>query len=349
MNGYQRTIFFTKSPLVGKYRYKDEFQIFPANLESMPKSQFQRHFPNILEYRIKEFDQVSFSSEKIESASLKELFSFTATTLTLQDRILDFLTAVSNNRFFRYKDSEGNWGMPMTKEEIDEEMNTWSSKWCMRMFHFPELPNQLRIESLTDNNIPTIVRENHKTFYTYNPSLDADTQQHIRLPDTIDELFDSYFSLSTIERNIMDGVISFLNSAIETFTMHKTLSLVAVFTSLETLMNLEFKDVSNERCEKCGQLKYSIAMKFREFLMKYIGDSQNNKKKFNSLYSLRSKIVHTGTQLRTEKLFADVPDEVQTEEYLKRAEVLQLGKLAFANWLLTKPYGVNKRRVIVKI
>jgi hypothetical protein len=113
---------------------------------------------------------------------------------------------------------------------------------------------------------------------------------------------------------------------------------------LETLTNLEFKEDSNERCNECNQIKYSIAKKFREFLLKYIGDSQHNKKKFNSFYSLRSKIVHTGTQLKTEKLFAEVPDEVQTEEYMKRAEVLQLGKFALTNWILTKPVGVNRVR-----
>ena len=57
------------------------------------------------------------------------------------------------------------------------------------------------------------------------------------------------------------------------------------------------------KCEECGQQKYGVSRKFREYLLKYIGDSPNNKRKFNNYYSLRSKIVHTGRQLKTELLF----------------------------------------------
>jgi len=53
MNEFQKTIIFTKTPLAGYFRYSDLFQIYPADLEKMPESTFQEHYPVILEYRIK--------------------------------------------------------------------------------------------------------------------------------------------------------------------------------------------------------------------------------------------------------------------------------------------------------
>jgi len=342
MGYYQRAIFFTKSPLGGKYRYKDEFQIFPANLENLPKSAYQKHYPNILEYRINEEDYVPLSVIISDYDNLNELFSSTAISLNVQDRILDFLTAVTNNAFFRYTSSEGNWGMPMTKDIPDSEMNSWSSKWCMKLFHFPELPEQLKINGLTETRFDPIIKIRHKEFYTNDPNLDSDSKKQINLPDTIDYLLDSYFALSEEDKSIINSSISFTVSAIELFNLRKTLSLLASFTSMETMVNLEYKEIPVETCDRCGQQRYSIAKKFKGFLLKYIGDTEANKKKFNDYYSLRSKVIHTGRQLKSEKLFADIPEEEGQKDYLTRIEILQIGKLAITNWLLTKPYGVNK-------
>ncbi len=186
MGYYQRAIFFTKCPLKGKYRYKNEFQLFPADLLfNLPKSAFQKHYPNILEYYINDKDYVPLEHFLSEYNNLNELVSSTTILLKIQNRILDFLTAITNNAFFRYRDLEGNWGMPMLKDIPDGERNSWSSKWCMKQFHFPELPEQLKIDTLSELNIATIRREKHKLFYTNDPSLDSDRKKEIIFPDVL--------------------------------------------------------------------------------------------------------------------------------------------------------------------
>ncbi len=330
---YHRAIFFTKVPLGGHYKYKDIFQIFPCELENMPISKLQKHYPNILEFWTTEEDLIEVPTEFYE---LKELFNKTATTITKQDRIFALLSTFTNNLFFRYTDTTGTWGIPILKDDPGEEANSWSSKWCWNMYHFPDLPRQFKITSFSKQKLPDIKKTPHMEFFTCDPNLDFDSTKEIILPSTIDELFDSYFLLDKKTSSFIDSATSYTVSAIELKNSKKTLSLLASFTAMETMVNLEFKDVTAEKCEKCGQLKFSISKKFREYLLKYIGNSVKNKKKFNSYYTLRSKIVHTGSQLKTEVLFADVPKEEKDIELLTRIEILQIGKLAITNWLLAK-------------
>ena len=331
MKEFHRAIFFTKAPLGGHYRYKDLFQIFPCDMENMPISKAQKHHPNILEYWTID-DEIIKSP--IEFEGLQDIFDKTATQLTKQDRILTLLSTFTNNLFFRYTDLSGTWGMPLLTDDPGEEANTWSSKWCLKMYHSPDLPRQFKIDKFSDQKIHDIERIPHRMFYTYEPDLDSDSQKVITFPITIDHLFNAYYSLEPTIASYIDTACSYIVSAIELHNTRKTLSLLSSFTSMETMVNLEYKNVEGEKCESCGQLKYGVSRKFREYLLKYIGDSPNNKKKFNNYYSIRSRIVHTGRQLKTELLFADVPEDDRQSELITRVGILQFGKLSITNWLL---------------
>lgn len=331
MKEYHRSIFFTKVPLTGYYRYKDEFQIFPAELENMPKSKYQKHYPNILEYYTIPNEAVAIPEE---FKGLEELYLLATTTIDVQEKILSLLSAISNNLFFRYTSIDGNWAIPLHDDEEKAKQEFASSKWCLTLYHSTELPKQLKINKFSEVAYSEIEKLDHKSFYTYDPNIDFDSKKSVVLPDTINEIIDAFYKLDDTKRTFLESAISNCVSSIELKNSKKTLSLLASFTVMETMVNLEYINQKPEKCDDCGQLKFSVAKKFREYLLKYIGESANNKKKFNAYYSLRSKIVHTGQQLKTENLFADVPEDVKDEEFLKRIEILQMGKLSIVNWLL---------------
>lgn len=335
MKVYQRNIIFSKIQLTGFYKYKDIFQIFPADFKGMPESPFQKDYPNIIEYW---YDDKKMIPRESEYESLKKLFSETATTITQLEKVLSLLNAFSNNLFFRYENIQGIWATPILfhKEtgEVSEEVNYSSSQWCSPSFHFPTLPSQFQITDFTPLQLPQIKRMGHLQFYTRFPNLDQELDKEIVFSDKLDEILDAYFSFDQKTKDILDSAVGHTNSAIELIFKKRTLALLAAFTALETLIDLEFRNMETELCEQCGQLKFSVSRKFREFLLKYIGDSSHNKKKFNSYYKLRSKIVHTGVRLKSEKLFSEFPKDELDDEYVLRLEILQIGKLALANWLL---------------
>jgi len=100
------------------------------------------------------------------------------------------------------------------------------------------------------------------------------------------------------------------------------------------MVNYENKDFEPQRCDKCGQLEYKVSKKYRDYLLKYIGDNISNKKKFNALYNLRSEIVHTGMKLKSESLWTDIPREEKDKEFLNHLEVILMSKLSIINWLI---------------
>ena len=69
-------------------------------------------------------------------------------------------------------------------------------------------------------------------------------------------------------------------------------------------------------------------------MLKYIGDNDNNKKKFNALYKFRSSIIHAGQKLKTENLYNDLTKEEKDKEFLNQVEILKLSRLSVVNWLI---------------
>lgn len=331
MTEFHKTIVFTKVPLKGYFKYREVFQIYPANLDKLPYSRFQRHYPVILEYWTTADERINIPNVL---EGLTEHFSNAATKVTKQNKILSVLSVFTNNIFFTYPSLEGFWGLPMTQDEINDEMNKWSSKWCINLFHFPELPQQLRIEALSSIDISPVKRAPLITYYTTDPNLDLETNTEIIFPESLETILDAYYKQPAEIMSIIDTAISYSVSSVELRPTKKTFSLLSAFSALETMVNLEFKDIEPARCKECGQLQYSVSKKFRDFLLKYIGNNEHNKRKFNNYYTLRSKIVHTGEQLKSEKLFADIPDDIRDKEFLTSLEIIQLGKLAIINWLI---------------
>ena len=347
MKQFLRCIFYTKVPLGGYYRYRDIFQIFPAEFDNMPKSNASTEFVNVMELWVTK-DEIDDGYPK-EMESIKEVFGKFHAQTKKQDSIMSLLTVFGNNKFYNYK-MEGTWAIPIMHEDYkqDEGLNARPAKWSIKTFNFPELGKQMGISDFTKMKIPPMQTVPMKEFYLMYPNLDYKRDKNIVLPETIDYLFDSYFNLPKDELEVIDVAIRHNHSAVNLHSDNKTLSLLASFTALEALVNMENKDVKIEQCECCKQPKYGISKKFREFLLKYIGDSDDNRKKFNSYYTLRSKIVHAGRMLQTEKLYSNVSDAVFETEAKERVEILQIGKIALANWLITKPYGVNEFDRMIK-
>lgn len=341
MRTYHRSIVFSKVPLNGSFTYKDIFQLFPADLIGMPTTKvFQKHHPIILEYWTTKDEVVTVPSD---FEKIKDLYSLTALTSNKQDIILSLLTIITNHVFFRYSESTGSWGFPILNEDAEEgEVNTWESKWCLPIFVWKNFQSQLSIEKFTELNIPIVTFLPHQHYYLINPNFDFHVDRNITFPITATQILDSYFSQPKNILEILNSAISFANSAMELRNSKKTLSLISAFTAIETLVNMEFENVQLEKCKDCGQSKFKIAEKYRQFLFKYISKSEENKKKFNSYYSLRSKIVHTGQKLKTEKLFADISEEERAEELLNEIEIIQLSKLSIINWLILNPVFRNE-------
>jgi len=333
MKTYHSTIVLTKTPLKKHFRYRDMFQVFPANhLKDLPHSDLQRHYPAVLEYWVDDDEPAPVMDV---FSDLKDFFEPLTRQILKQDMILSLLSCFTNHLFFRYTDLSGSWGIPVPGPDVPkEEMNKWSSQWNLTMFHAPSLAQQLKIESFTEQQYETVQLIKHFPYYQDDPNLDLDIKREITFPHTIWLDLDSYFAQDEAARKIIDTAISYSVSAVEFRQLKKTMSVVAAFTAVETMVNFEFREMVPEQCDKCGQVQFKVARKYRDYLLKYLGDSKANKKKFNDYYSFRSRIVHTGERLKTELLFTDVGQEHRDKEFITQLEIIILSKLAIVQWLL---------------
>lgn len=330
---FHSTLIFTKTPLKNHFRYRDIFQVFPAeHLEGLPSSTMQKHYPVILEYWVSDN----------EPAPVMELFQDmkgflepTTRQIIKQDLFLSLLSCFTNHQFFRYTDINGMWGIPAPAlGEPEEQINSQSSAWYINFFYTPALAAQLKIKVFSEQRYPDMAFIRHFPYYQDDPNLDMDPKREITFPETIYMDLDSYFAQNKDTREVLDAAIAYSVAAAELRYARRTMSVMAAFTAVETMVNFEYRDFEAPKCDACGQLQFKVMKKYRDYLLKYLGDTPHNKKKFNAFYGLRSRIVHAGERLKSERLFAEIPDDVRDEEFVTQLEIIMLSKFAIVQWLL---------------
>jgi hypothetical protein len=328
----ERQIVFTKVPLNGYFRYNDSFQIFPLEVKDLTTLQIQKHFLNVLEFTVDDSIKVTIPEQL---KALEEMLHGTSISSDRVNQILRLLTAFSNHHFFQYNDIEGNFGFPITKDDEDESINQQISVWCLKYFHHPSWWKLFETGKFTDmSKLSEIPCVGMRRYFMDDPNLDRNIEVYVTLPCLIPIMLDAYYSFADEVRAYIDVAASYIVAANEIKKSRKTLSLISCFTSLETMVNLEYKNVKPEICKSCTQPIFSVRKKFREYLMKYVSATDASKKKFNKYYDFRSKLIHTGRQLKTEKLFPDISQVESINEWISEIEILQITKLSIIRWLI---------------
>lgn len=343
---YIRNIIFTKTPLNGKYKFNDDFQIYPLNLPKAANSKLTDHFPIIIEFwydkdelpEVKEFDKESTN---------KWIATATAQTNKLI-KITNLLTSITNYRFFFYRNPETFWSIPLLEKIEEEDYNKTSSIWSASLYYYPDIGKDLKIDKFSDPKFGYIPLIPTRIYYWYKPVEGKD--KFIDLPTSINTIISKYFLLDGKELSVVDSCIYQICNGIELFNRMKSLSFFSLVSAIETLVNYEFRKEkieyscpdckslkSSERhCNKCGSPIWGVTAKYREFLFKYVSNKDNAKKMYNKIYDIRSKITHTDYLINNENYlswdFNDRTGELST----KHIETLQLARRSLINWLQKK-------------
>ena len=330
MKTFYRYIFFTRAPLQGYFRCDDLFQVYPVQIEGTPDSSIKKHFANFIEFYTTEEDNVKLETPYPE---MDDIISRNAPPIIKQDMFLSILTTGTNHLFFRYEDFTGFWGISVFSEN-SEDYAGLSSKWCFPFYGSDELVGTNVIHEFSELHMEPVERVRHTGYFFGGISPDKEYSRAITIPTNLKAFIEAYFLLRPDDRIIINNAMLHLKNGVELRDAKKTLALLSLFTCLETMVDLETKGFDPKRCESCNQLVFSISKRFRDFLTKYVSSHKTNKRKFNDLYSLRSKIVHTGKTLKSERLFAEIPQEERKSEELQVIEVAQICRVAITNWVI---------------
>ncbi len=343
MRQYIKNIIFTKTPLKGKYRFEDFFQIYPLNLQDAPQSKVTDHFPMIIEFWY-DTDSLPFVKEFDE----EDVNNFVAKTTAQTNKLIELtslLSSVSNFQFFFYRSPQTYWGVSIP-EEITNEINNVSSTWSASMYYYPGIGKDLQIENFSEIVVDNVALVPQQKYYWFDPVESKD--KSIDFPNTIDEILKRYFEITGDKKKVVLSAIYQICNGLDLFNRMKSLSFFSFVSAIETLVNYEFKNEiveyecneckslkSSERtCKKCGSPIWGVTAKYREFLFKYVSNVPEAKKLYNDIYNIRSKITHTDYLMNGENFlnweFNDKTKEIST----KHLEAMQLARRSLINWIL---------------
>ena len=345
-----RNIILSKTPLATTFRFKNTFQIFPCDFEKAPKSKNNDDIPLIIEYWIDEEENVQVSDDLIE---LEDILGRGTNTANRINRITRLLTAITNHRFYSYF-PEKKWGTILPEGEIDdkkrEEINNQSSETFIGRYTYPSIKNDMVINDFSKQNHPDTELIEHSSYYFYNP-LDSKEKQ-MTFPNTIYDVLEKYFALDSKSRKIVDTVSHLICNGIDLRIRMKSMSFLSFVSSIETLVNYEYKDLKDEIkfecydcqtiksspivCPKCGRPIWGVKAKFKNFLQTYASKSESSISKYNRIYNLRSDIVHNGLLLLGDEQIDWTKSNKVDNQYLTHIETMQLARFSLVNWLLMK-------------
>lgn len=319
---FRQAVVLTRLPVKGLYRYRDIFQVLPPRDDFTKPNAMVGHYPLIFQWKYQAPQVVEKEPGQPEmphwvhendasGAKAREIFLVLGVFL--------------NSRLFEYQGKKS-WFLPLD----ESHRGSMEPLWGQELYTVRDFSNS--IDDLSDvDGIEEIEKVESNTYFNrYAETLDA----VFDLPKDLDCLLDAYFELDANRRERFLSACALFEKGAELWGSQPSLSFIAFVSSLETLINLEHKDEEVEKCGECGQDRYRVTKKFRDFFAKYGSDSPEFKKYSMEIYNYRSKVVHTGElfvgEVIPEKFGSH--DRIFDDDF--RRSVTRTVRMCIANWLL---------------
>lgn len=166
------------------------------------------------------------------------------------------------------------------------------------------------------------VKKGEIKFYQ-NKLLNSRSINEIIFPARIDELFDSYFSLDSNNRDIIRKSIYLFNEGVELEAEHKSLSFVSLVSSIETLIAASLKGTNK------------VTKKFKWFIKHFCGEIDDEY--LNKLYDTRCRIVHDGYILLGDIRWDNNYNKLlggNHDDYFIRKNLINISRSCLLNWMV---------------
>lgn len=304
-----RYTFLTNIPYKESYKYKDVFQIFPNELSLKEESYLgDYHYLNYIEINLIRFYELINSDVKIQNVmqDYKELIEGNNESIDISQIgplirrehykampkwiIIRLLSVFTNFLHFDYDEHNlDGWfrKLPPDGSEIE-----WGKKWIPIY--------DIEIQSFSTNLFSDIETIND---LEYSKSID-EFGGRIKYPKNINTKFDNYFRIPINAREVYtDSVVMFVQAR-SIRNIQSSLSVVALTSAIENLVNFKHKDIKIDKCDSCGQEKYKVTKKFNDFIKENTLGYYSQKEikgLIGDIYARRSLIVHKGELFQHEK------------------------------------------------
>ena len=338
MRYFRRNIIMTKTPLWTAYQYRDVFILQPIVREDIPKCPYTRHYPAFVDFYI-DTDDIKSEIELIELSvdRVKE--------------ICTILTALSNFEFFAYSTADCAWGAVAPSCSFDamtsEDVAFWNKKaknsvWMIPNYTYEGFEHDRLIFSISlETPNKRMICDPNPLYFTDKP--EEYSKSGIILPEDITSALDTYYGLDANSRKSVFAAMTLISNGINLGIQYQSLGFISYITSIETLVNFEYKNLKVEYCKECGQPQYKVRKKFLDLLAKYVSSSEKSQSKFKKMYDLRSKIAHTGELFISDIEFTLKKRDKFNGEWFQYLEVQQLARICVFRWLLLNNVDIKNK------
>ncbi len=160
--------------------------------------------------------------------------------------------------------------------------------------------------------------------------------QYLDIPSSFDQTIEAFEALLPETQKIFLVASSWFQHASRVFHLSHSASFVALTLAIEALLP---KATTDGICECCKREKRKGPTSlFKEFLSKFAPHQQIDKeytKRLSDFYRVRSKIVHEGGYLRSDRsLFGELAFG-DMDDWTLRIHLSRCVQIALVNWLLS--------------
>ncbi len=315
---------FSSERVEGYFRYGDLFQIIPVpDRAPKPKVLIADH-PFLLQ-----FSYVSCPDITVDNIRRSR-------KTTVYVRLLNLLNVpiTLGSRYIRFS-----WIMN-TKDP-----NGWTSEWRQEGYTYKGLSGKISKYTPVAKLQPIKRIPSHKYYSEFR----AISSKPLRFPDNLENSFDLAFGLNARDWEKFFMACSWYYQAQAIWRESNSSSFVALVSAMECLIAKPERcpDCGQaltegiEKCDHCGQSRYKVTKRFKEFLEKYVPFLEKRfpeEKKL--LYRVRSELSH-GMDLLTRDLkpwYFMMNARAEKQDALQR-NLHFIARTAINNWLWNRGKG----------
>lgn len=334
---FYKVVIFSDNPLTSLFRFENKFQIYPYTSPNAPFSDKVKLHPIALEYWVDEDKEVEVPED---FKGLEGFYKQSVISMLPQTKILSLLSSLSNYRFY-LPQIKWQWFCTIPNGDNKEDANNQKSVAGLNTYWYPESYEERQIEGFSNPDFPKM---NYTAQPEYFRNITLDENEEIVFPEHISTALHNYYALPENIKQIAEASSSLINNGLALRGTMNSLSYISFISSIETIVDFDFKNEEVKKCECCGTSQYRVMGKFRDFIFKYVSTAAETKKQIAEIYGLRSKIAHSGELLLADNIYNWGNDKIRSEQWQIHLSAMQLGRISLTNWLL----GAAKNENITK-
>jgi len=321
-----RFIAFTHVPVEGAYAYEDILKICSLP-DDAPKPEYlmgapnplliEYAFPKITEDELTKIPEINEYSREFDLRIILSKYSFSK-----QDEILSVLSVI-------------------TKYVFDKDQG--SKRWVLCDSDRRGLSNseEKGVGYYWDGLIEYEKQLNEHAFDEF-PMIDGNTYyssvvamgEPFMLCDQTTEHLNKYFSLDNDQKEAFLSACVLFTQASRTWQVSHSLAYLGFISSVEALIDYDYRGVSRNTCNSCGQPQFKVRQKFLDFAAKYGNKEDSFRRYVDKLYNRRSAIGHQGKLLSRDVAGNIMVPHIEMNESRDLMHLQTTVRLLLVNWLI---------------